>query len=145
MSIVKLAVVGIVATLLLNVVWENAEAPLYGGYGGPLQHFWPCTIAATGDVLIVALLYAGVALRRWRTDWYLDRSLRGLILLVLLGGPAAVLLEWWALETDRWRYAAMPVVPIVGAGLAPVLQMMIIPPLVIRLLRLLARRGASRG
>jgi hypothetical protein len=54
----------------LNWVWENAQAPLYKGYAGFAQDVQMCTVATLGDVAIVAVIWATVALS-WRdSTWH---------------------------------------------------------------------------
>ena len=44
--------------------------------------------------------------------------------LKLFGIVVAVLIELWALQTGRWAYTgAMPLVPFLGAGLTPTIQL----------------------
>jgi hypothetical protein len=48
----------------------------------------------------------------------------------LLGGACAAAYEWRALVTGRWFYAErMPVVPLLGVGLWPLLQLTLLVPL----------------
>jgi hypothetical protein len=55
----------------------------------------------------------------------------------------AVAIEYWALATDRWTYAGMPLVPYTQIGLLPLVQMLLIPPLVFALMLLRGRAGRS--
>lgn len=41
----------------VNLIWENAQAPLYEGYNGFFRHFWVCLVAAVMDALVLLLLY----------------------------------------------------------------------------------------
>jgi hypothetical protein len=59
----------------------------------------------------------------------------------LLGGAFAVAYEWKALGSGRWRYTdRVPVMPVLGAGLWPLLQLALLVPLAFGL----ARRWAVR-
>lgn len=55
--------------------------------------------------------------------------------LAFVGAASAIGVERWALITNRWTYTtAMPIVPLLGVGLWPTLQMTIIPGLITWLL-----------
>jgi hypothetical protein len=137
------AAVGAIAAFALNWAWENGQAPLYAGYVGFVRDVGMCTKAALGDVVIVALIFGLVALA-WRdADWH-RRSLAPYGVSVLVGIAVAVAIERWALASGRWAYDGMPLVPFTGIGLAPVLQMILLPPLVFFLMRRAAARAAER-
>lgn len=131
----RVAAIGALAAFGLNWLWENAQAPLYQGYAGFARDVWMCTIATFGDVAIVAAIWAAVAIA-WRDGGWHRRAAAGHYLAALAAGAAvAVAVEYWALATDRWAYDAMPLVPYARIGLLPILQMLLIPPLVFALMR----------
>lgn len=137
---VRDASIGTAAAYALNLAWENAQAPLFVGYAGLWPHFPMCATAALGDVVLVALLYALIAVADRNANWFVALRWRQALVLVIVGGVAATGVEWWALFTDRWHYANMPVLPIVNVGLLPVLQMMLLPLAVFYMMRA-AHRG----
>jgi hypothetical protein len=55
--------------------------------------------------------------------------------------------EWWGLHlARRWQYSElMPIIPGTGIGAAPVLQMLVLPPVIFRLLRRAGYPRASPG
>ncbi|MFZ3208951.1 MAG: hypothetical protein WA140_08960, partial [Geobacteraceae bacterium] len=64
----------------------------------------------------------------------------------VLGLAYAVLLEHAALSSGRWSYTErMPVVSVFGAGLWPLLQMTLLPPLTFLFARWWAGRNATKG
>lgn len=113
-----------------NLIWENAQAFLYEGYGGFIHHFMPCFIASIIDALVILLVYFLLALFYHDIYWPKhNRSLRYLVV-VLIGGILAVGFELWALTKGEWAYTGlMPVVPYIGVGLSPLLQLMLLPVL----------------
>lgn len=136
----RAAGIGLLAAFALNLVWENAQAFLFAGYPGPWRHFWTCFVATLGDLVFVAAIYGAVALL-WRDPaWYRRMSLGRIGCAVALGIGSAVAVEARALASGRWAYDAMPLVPLTDIGLLPVLQMMILPPLVFAFMR-----GGERG
>ena len=47
---------------------------------------------------------------------------------MLIGVLLAVSFELWAIyAVRRWEYGSMPLIPIIGVGITPVLQMVIVP------------------
>ena len=137
----KVLAVGIGATFVLNVIWENAQAPMYEGHTGFLKDFWMCSLAAASDVAIVGALYLAFALLFRDVSWYRSLELRSVAPMMFVAAAVAVAIEKWALDTGRRRYSGMPLVPILDVGLMPVLQMMIIPVLALELMKI-ADRGA---
>lgn len=124
--ILRIATIG----FILNLVWENAQAPWYQGYSSFWQHFSVCFLGTLGDVVIVLLLFAAFAgvYRNW--DWIRTLSWKTAVPLVLAGLAIGVIIELFALTTGRWTYTeAMPLVPGLRVGLWPVLQMTILPGL----------------
>jgi hypothetical protein len=140
----RLILVFIVA-VLLNYLWELAQAPLYVG----LEHdnagvFWHCFVAALGDGIMVLL----VALAGWITlrepDWFLRPSASGYLVMLTAGLVLAVLVEGVAVHIlNRWEYTpSMPTLPVLHIGLIPIAQMLVLPSLTFRIVAVLL--GKSR-
>ncbi len=111
-----------------NVIWENAQAPLYHGYSNFWQHLSICSLSTLGDVLIIFILYAFVVIIRRDKYWVSNIRTSDVLTLFVLGGLVAIGIERWALATDRWEYTTMmPLIPMLQVGLLPVLQMIILP------------------
>jgi hypothetical protein len=116
-----------VITFIVNLIWENLQAPLYAGYESFSKHFWTCFRGSLGDVVIVLafyLLFAGIY-----CDFYWIKKLdaRKTTYLVVAGALIAIIIEYAAITAGRWSYAAMPLLPLSTVGVYPVLQMMILP------------------
>lgn len=119
--IAKLAVIA----FLLHVIWENAQAPLYVGYQSFSRHFPICLIGTLGDVVIT--LFVLVFLWLLKKDITRPADFLGLS---IIGFFIAVVIEQHALLAGKWDYAlAMPIIPILKVGLAPILQMTLLLPL----------------
>ncbi len=126
-----------VVAVLVNYLWEVPQMAFYEWWGASWAvGLLVCLLAALGDGLLVLALYGlGCALFR-RRDWILQPGVAGYNLLVLAGMVVAVALEMHALAWGRWAYnTRMPVIPGLGVGLVPVVQMMVLPPLAARLAR----------
>jgi hypothetical protein len=124
----------------LNLAWEIAQLPLYAIWktGSRREILFAVVHCTLGDVLIaagslfLALLLVGTALRRGQ---FSRASVAPII--VFLGVAYTVFSEWLNVSLrGSWAYApAMPVLPPLGTGLAPLLQWVAIPPLALALAR----------
>jgi hypothetical protein len=123
----------VVAIAFGNLVWEFAQLPLYtiwrdGSAGKILFAALHCT---AGDVLIAsAALFASLlalADGRWPQKRY-----RGIATVAVLGGVGyTVYSEWLNTEVrGSWAYSEwMPQLPVVGTGLSPLAQWIVVPSL----------------
>ena len=118
----------------------------------PMGPFWTatanCLRASLGDAAIVTALWSIGAYIFESPDWFRRASATFIGALALFGGLIGVGLERVALGGGRWAYSStMPVIPGLGVGVAPVLQMALLPPLLMRLAASAvarARRGGAR-
>lgn len=79
------------------------------------------------DVALSAVLYALVAIGVRDAAWARRRVWTPMIALAGLGTALAVAIELHALGTGRWSYSElMPLVPLIGAGALPVVQLALV-------------------
>ena len=134
-----------ILAVLLNYLWELAQAPLYVGlkdYNAGV--FWHCFVASLGDgIMVLLIVVAGWIILR-KPDWFVRPGVPGYLVMVAAGLLLALLVEWVAVQKlGRWAYAErMPTVPRLGIGLVPIAQMLILPPMIFRIATLLGRRKA---
>ena len=128
-----------------NYVWEIAQAPLYVGMDSFKVVWWHCGVAALGDGLLVLLIYVigGTVLNK--QDWFVHPRTIGYVIMMFVGLAIGVGIEWLAVVvTNRWEYTVrMPLVPLLGVGLIPVAQMLVLPPLVFRLVAIWSDRASA--
>jgi hypothetical protein len=132
-----------IVAVLLNYLWELAQAPLYVGlerYTAAV--FWHCFVASLGDGFMVLLIVVAgrISLRRW--DWFEHPGVPGYLVMFITGLTLAVLAESVAVHIlGRWQYTVnMPTVPGLDVGLVPIAQMLLLPPLIFRTVALLASK-----
>src|SRR5207248_11165026 len=102
---------------------------------------WPCTLATLGDVAITFLVCGVAALLAGRRRQGRSGALLVYVAAALLGALVASAFEWYALASGRWSYTdRMPVVPALGVGLWPLLQLTLLTPLSLALGRWGTRR-----
>ncbi|MEO6626085.1 MAG: hypothetical protein ABIN37_14805 [Burkholderiaceae bacterium] len=105
-----------------------------------------CTRAAVGDVGILLGIYAAGALAAGDPGWGLRGRWNNYATAAVLGLAYAVLVEHEALAAGRWSYTErMPVVSVLDAGLWPLLQMTLLPPLTFLFARWWAGRNTTKG
>lgn len=118
----------------LNWVWEMAQMAAFVEMAGrPWQDtVLTCTRATLGDVVITLAVYGVGALAAGRLGWGATRTWNVYATAALLGGACAVAYEWYSLATGRWTYnEQMPIVPVLGVGLWPLLQLTLLVPAVL--------------
>jgi hypothetical protein len=128
---------------LLHLAWENWQILFYEGMAEAphAQAVWTCTLASFGDANIAFVAYGAAALRARSWTWLNSPGKRPVTTYLLSGISITVVLEYLATEVwQRWAYSEwMPVVPVLGTGLAPILQWVVIPLLSLSATRRLAR------
>ncbi|MGH7412469.1 MAG: hypothetical protein ACREJ6_15615 [Candidatus Methylomirabilis sp.] len=124
---------------LLNLPWEFAQVPLFAGR--PTAAHWSailiCARASLGDVGIALTAFWSVATAVRSRRWIVQARPGQTAGFVAVGVTITIILEWLATHMlGRWAYAAaMPIVPVLQIGLAPLLQWIVLPPLVVWFVR----------
>jgi hypothetical protein len=135
-------------SFVLNEIWEMAQMSAYVETAGQswTSTLGLCTWATIGDVGIIPGIYAAGALAAGDLFWGLRSRWNMYATAAVLGLAYAVLVEHAALADGRWSYTErMPMVSVLGAGLWPLLQMTLLPPLSFLLARCWAGRSESRS
>jgi len=119
----------------MNLVWEFWQIPFFVGMGeGP---HWAgvkiCTQSALGDVAILMTAFWVTAIAARSRNWILLPRRQDVAIFLGIGLIATALFESVATgPAGRWSYTiAMPRLPIIGTGLLPLLQWLVIPLLVL--------------
>jgi hypothetical protein len=127
-AVARLLVVYAVA-MCINYVWEMVQMPLYQDMRlDELRSWLRCLQASFGDANItIAIFIMGLLLfRDW--SWPAKLNIPKLAYITISGGGVAVLIDLFALKNGRWTYTSlMPLLPLVGVGLIPFLQLMLLP------------------
>jgi hypothetical protein len=133
---------------LVNYPWEFLQAPWYQAMS-EMPH-WEgvkfCSWAAVGDGLLAIVAFWAVAL--FRSRGWLRRPTPGTIAgFTAIGLALTIAVEWLATDVwGRWSYGAdMLTMPLLGTGLAPFLQWLLLPPLVVGIVARQLGRGRERG
>jgi hypothetical protein len=124
---------------LTHFVWEMLQVPLFVGMAEAPHNsvVWMCIRATGGDVLILLISFWLSSLVRGHRRWLLQGERKPAITLVITALVVTIIMEWLATgQLERWEYAnTMPIIPLVGIGLAPLLQWLLLSPLIMWLAR----------
>ena len=132
-SVVRHALVLSGLAFALHLVWESVQCPVFYVHGSYEVGWLGMVIAALGDVAITWTIYIVVAAlsRRWRWSngpWSWAQILTMFASALALGFA----IELRAQHTGRWVYKdIMPVVPYLDVGVVPLVQLLILTPLVV--------------
>jgi hypothetical protein len=124
------------AGIAVNLPWEMAQAYLYAPMGDWVTATIRCFGAAVVDgAIVLGIAAAGAAAFR-QGDWFRQLDIARTAFSAATGGGVAVAIEYFSLKAGRWDYEPlMPIIPYLGVGLVPVIQLMILPLLVFRMAR----------
>lgn len=128
----RFVVVTALVGFFLNEIWEVAQMFAYIRPAGSssMSEFGRCSRAAVSDVGIILGICAVGALASRDLHWGMRGGWNVYATSSVLGLTYATLLERWAVAEGRWSYSEnMPLVPTLDAGLWPLLQMILLPPL----------------
>jgi hypothetical protein len=134
-----------VVSVVLNYFWEIGQAFLFVGMNSWKNIWWHCFVASLGDGLMVWTIHAAGWISFRRSDWFVAPRLKGYGVMLVTGLIIAVAVEWLAVHVlQRWAYTAdMPVLPMttgVTIGITPLLQMLMLPPVIFYIVALGAKK-----
>lgn len=118
-----------VAGVVLNYIWDVSQAVLYVGMISIAAISWHCFVAALGDGVIVLVIHAAGWLVFGKPGWFVHPRAAQIVFLLGFDLAIAVAVEWAAVYwLHRWSYTSqMPLIPGLGIGVTPVLQMLVLP------------------
>jgi hypothetical protein len=96
--------------------------------------WWHCFVASLGDGLLVLGIFAMGWLLLRQQRWFVHPGLWGYGVMLTTGLVIGITVEWIAVHLmERWKYTVhMPLVPGLEVGIVPVMQMLVLPPLIFR-------------
>ncbi len=118
-----------------HLAWELAQCSLLYVHDGYAVGVGGMLLATLGDVFLTWTIFAIVAAtaRCWRWDARTWRALEWSAVLAM-SAVLAVIVEWRGLGRGAWTYLPqMPTLPLLGVGVVPVIQLVLLTPLLFRL------------
>lgn len=126
-------------SFLLNFLWEMQQMPFFQipSEFTCIDVVNNCTLATVGDVGISLAAFGTVAVLSKSRRWILQPNWWQVSIFILVGIIITIIFEALATRIlNRWQYGdVMPTLPFFGTGLFPVLQWLIIPPLIVWFVR----------
>lgn len=126
-------------SFLLHFVWEFVQVPAFSGMAemGHWEAIKLCLSATIGDVGFALTAFWVASLAARSRDWVFEPTRLPLGLFLAVGILLTIGFEYYYTSVSlRWSYSElMPLVPPFGTGLTPIVQWLIIPPLVVWLAR----------
>lgn len=121
-----------VVSVALNYAWELAQGFLYVGMDYTKGIWWHCFVASLGDGLLLWIIFliGWVAFRQ--PGWFVRPSRSHYAVMLISGLVIGIAVEWVAVHLlDRWSYTDnMPLIWGFEVGVVPILQMLILPPVI---------------
>ncbi len=125
-------------SFLLNFAWEVLQTPFFYDIIDKIKtvvrYRFHCTL---GDVMISLAGFWFVALILRSRNWFLNPTKKKLLLFVAFGVSYTIFSEIKNVSLNKlWAYSDfMPVVPYIDVGIVPLIQWIIIPPLLVFIVR----------
>jgi hypothetical protein len=125
-------------SFLLNFVWETLQTPFFVDINDKLNtiiwYRFHCTL---GDVVITLGSFWLVAMITKSRSWFLNPTKNRLLLFVAFGVSYTIFSEIKNVSWNKlWGYSdLMPVIPYIEVGIIPLIQWIIVPPLLIFIVR----------
>jgi hypothetical protein len=115
----------------LNFVWEVAQLPLYTIWrtGTPHEIAFAVLHCTAGDLMIATLSLGGAWLLFRNKNWPFERRKHVFVATMIFGLAYTVFSEWLnTVVRQSWAYSGlMPTLPLLGTGLSPFLQWLVVP------------------
>lgn len=117
---------------LVNFPWEVGQIVFYDFSGSFIDAALHCFIPSLGDGIILIIIYLAGLLVFRRLDWADMPGPKTYAVMLAAGFTVAIAVEWLGMVAlGRWEYnSLMPTLPILNLGLLPILQMLLLPPLI---------------
>lgn len=122
----------LVIAVTVNLVWEMLQFPLYRCSETGRRRLRRCLLASLGDGVMVVLILIAGWIAFGTVAWFVVMDWMRLALILVTGLVLALLVELVAVHRlRRWEYGdRMPRMPGLAVGWVPILQMLVLPPLI---------------
>ena len=129
----------------MHFTWEFLQAPLFRNMQNAthMDGIKICLQATLGDMVIALIAFWLTSFLAGTRQWPAQPYRRTLAAWLSTGLAITVALEFYSTEiAERWAYgASMPRLPVIGTGIAPVIQWIVVPLLVLWYMRRLSAKA----
>jgi len=125
-------------SFILNFVWEVLQTPFFIDKSFEINTIiWYRLHCTFGDVMISLVSFWLVALIFKSRQWFLHPIRVKLFLFIAFGISYTIFSEIMNVSTKNlWGYSdLMPVIPFLGVGIVPLIQWIVIPPVLVFIVR----------
>jgi len=130
----------------MHFTWEFLQAPLYRNMQDAthMDGIRICLQATLGDMVIALIAFWVASFLAGTRQWAAQPNRLAIAAWLSAGLAITVVLEFFSTEVaGRWVYdVSMLRLPVIGTGIAPLLQWIVVPMLVLWYLRRLSARTA---
>lgn len=116
---------------VLHFAWEYVQCAPFFSHVQNTPNLSAMISATSGDILMIWAVFLAMATGYRSFTWFNDHwNLGSVLSIVGFSLFLAVLVELWAIRTERWAYTENnPIVPVLGVSILPVIQMALINPI----------------
>jgi hypothetical protein len=121
-----------VIAVILNYPWERTQSVLYRAADGNVIPWWHCMLASLGDGLLVLIIFGVGWVLFGHPVWFEHPGVQGYVLMAVMGLAMIIPIEWILMyRVEWWSYTVdMYLVPGLAVGVSPIIQMLLLPPLI---------------
>lgn len=131
----------------MHLAWEFLQAPLFRTMqdASHMDGIRICLQAALGDMAIVLAAFWAASVLAGTREWVARPRRPTVAVWLAVGLVATMAIEFYSTEVaGRWTYGeSMPRLPLIGTGLAPVVQWIVVPLLVLWYMQRLTAKAAG--
>ena len=128
----------------MHSTWEILQAPLFRSMQdvSHMDGIRICLQATFGDMVIALIAFWVASFLAGTRQWAAQPDLRSIAAWLSTGTAVTLAIEFYSTEvTDRWAYgSSMPRLPLIGTGITPVAQWIVVPMVVLWYLRRLSAK-----
>lgn len=129
----------------MHFTWEFLQAPLFRSMQdvSHVDGLRICLQATLGDIVIALIAFWTTSFLAGTRRWAAHPDRRSIAAWLSTGVAITLAIEFYSTEvTARWAYGSfMPRLPLIGTGIAPVAQWIVVPMLVLWYLRRLSAKS----
>jgi hypothetical protein len=121
----------LIVSAAANLIWEFAQLPFYTIWrdGTPAEIVFAAVHCTGGDILIAICSLIAALILTSKRDWPARGYIAVATFAIAFGLAYTIFSEWLNTEVRHsWTYSvSMPRLPIIGTGLSPLMQWLLVP------------------